>query len=120
MPGWDFAAACHVAQWIAADYYDLFEIPGGRVVFSQADVSVTGMAGALISARLHGMIRSRAEQMCGHLREWIRELNTGLIESTPESMFVSLVIGVIEAQTGHIQLVNACQHPGCHLDGRRA
>ncbi|MFV1965174.1 MAG: SpoIIE family protein phosphatase [Pirellulaceae bacterium] len=110
LDGWDVAAECRPVSAIAGDFYDLFETTFDRVVMAQADVSVMGIGASLISAGLHGVIRSRAEHMANNLSDWLQELNQAVVRFTPDATFVTMFLGVLDRSTGRLRFVNA-GHP---------
>jgi phosphoserine phosphatase RsbU/P len=108
--GWEFAALCRPARILAGDYYDVFDLGSGRIVLAIGDVAGKGLGPSLVMAGLHAMIRSRIYQYVDQLPECMHELNRYLLASTPEDMFVTLFLGVLDTETGRLTFVNA-GHP---------
>jgi len=55
IPGLDLATFYRTSQWAGGDYYDFFELPGGRWGFLIADVSGHGTPAAVMMAILHSL-----------------------------------------------------------------
>jgi serine phosphatase RsbU (regulator of sigma subunit) len=57
LPGWETAAFFKPARQVAGDFYDLFELPGGKVGIVIADVCDKGVGAALFMALFRSLIR---------------------------------------------------------------
>ncbi len=108
--GWEFAGHCRPARMLAGDYYDVFDLGSGRIVLAIGDVAGKGLGPSLVMAGLHAMIRSRISQYIDKLPECMHELNQYLLASTPDDMFVTLFLGILDTGTGRLTFVNA-GHP---------
>ena len=58
--GLEFAAVCIPARGISGDYYDVMELPDGRLVFAIADISGKGISAAILMANLQAVMRTLA------------------------------------------------------------
>ena len=114
--GWDFAARCRPARLVAGDCHDLFEAAPGRVAVVLGDVSGKGVAAGLVSACLQAFVRGRLPQRPDDLPGLVAELNDYLLAATPEDMFATLFVGLLELRTGRLRYVNA-GHPAPVLLG---
>jgi sigma-B regulation protein RsbU (phosphoserine phosphatase) len=56
--GLDFSATCIPARGISGDYYDIFKLPDGRLVFAIADISGKGISAAILMASLQALLRA--------------------------------------------------------------
>jgi serine phosphatase RsbU (regulator of sigma subunit) len=119
--GWEFAATCRPARAVGGDYYDIFEVAPGMVLFSQGDVSGKGLGASLVMASVHAIIRSWAITLKYDLMKLIKELNQYLIDSSAPETFVTLFLGLLDCADGRISYLN-CGHPPvlvhCCSDGR--
>jgi sigma-B regulation protein RsbU (phosphoserine phosphatase) len=113
-PGWDWAGLCRPARAVAGDNYDLFEAAPGQVAVALGDVSGKGLGPALIMASLHALVRSRLPHRLADLTGLVAELDRYLRAGTPEAMFVTLFLGVLDVRTGRLRYVNA-GHPAPFL-----
>jgi sigma-B regulation protein RsbU (phosphoserine phosphatase) len=116
--GWQFAAWCRPARVVAGDYYDLFEIGGGRIALALGDVSGKGFGPALVMAGLRALVRLRLPPLRADLPALLEELNCYLLASTPADMFVTLWLGILAVQTGQLRYVNAGHPPPFLLAAR--
>jgi sigma-B regulation protein RsbU (phosphoserine phosphatase) len=114
VPGWDWAGRCRPARAVAGDYYDLFEAAPGHVAVALGDVSGKGLGPALIMVSLHALVRSRLPHRLADLPGLVAELDRYLRALTPEAMFVTLFLGVLDVRTGRLRYVNA-GHPAPFL-----
>ncbi len=108
--GWDFAAECRPARAVAGDYHDLFEPQPGRLTLALGDVAGKGLGPALVTAGLHALVRRRLPGRLDDLPGVMAEINDYLLPATPEDFFVSLVLAVLDLDSGQLTYVNA-GHP---------
>lgn len=108
--GWEFAGTCCPAQTVGGDYYDLFEVVPGKVLFALGDVSGKGLGASILMAGVHAFVRSRALVSLDNPRRLILELNRHLLSSSPAESFVTLFLGILDIASGDLQYVN-CAHP---------
>ena len=93
------------AEAVGGDYYDVVELPDGRLGFALADVSGKGMPAALMAASLQGAFAAVAAG-APDLSQLFRRINDYLIDRTPREMFATLLYGVLDRQ-GRFEYVNA-------------
>lgn len=94
---------------VSGDYFDFFPLPDGRIAFVIADVVGHGLGAALLAANLQAAVHV-AFDGAAELPELVRRVNR-LICSGPEHMFISAVLGRIDAQRGVVEYCNAGHHP---------
>jgi serine phosphatase RsbU (regulator of sigma subunit) len=117
LPGWDLVAACRPARVVAGDYYDLFEVGPGQVALALGDVAGKGLGSALVMAGLRGALHARLPQNAADLAGVMGELNDYLLASTPDEMFVTLFLAVLDVPTGRLRYANAGHIPPLVLAG---
>jgi serine phosphatase RsbU (regulator of sigma subunit) len=117
--GWEFAATCRPAESVGGDYYDIFEVAPGKILFAQGDVSGKGLGASLVMASVHAIIRSWAGTRHTEPSRLISELNTYLVSSSAPETFVTLFLGVLDCQGGVVWYVN-CGHPPVLVNCRSA
>lgn len=121
-PGWTIAAAFHPAREVAGDFYDAFELPGGRLGLLIADVCDKGVGAALYMALVRSLIRAFAEQApaaTGETLDVVRLTNNYIARHHHHSqprMFATLFFGVLDRATGVMTYVNG-GHPAPVLLG---
>lgn len=94
------------ANEVGGDFYDFFERGDGRLVFVIADVSGKGVPAAFFMAISRTLLKAIAlfesdPAVC------VRQLNDLLVVDNDQMMFVTLVFGVFDPRTGHVDFVNA-------------
>jgi phosphoserine phosphatase RsbU/P len=109
IPGYRFADNYAAARVIGGDYYDFFNFRDGKQGFVIADVSGKAVSGALYMARLSVQVRSLATQLGGPV-ELLTELNRKLYQDLEPGMFVTMLAGTIDPDSGVLTLANA-GHP---------
>jgi sigma-B regulation protein RsbU (phosphoserine phosphatase) len=95
---------------VAGDYYDLFALAPDLVAIAMGDVSGKGLGPALVMAGLHALVRSGLPQRQGDLAGFMGELNQYLLATTPEDVFVTLFLSVLQVGPGRMRYVNG-GHP---------
>jgi len=139
--GWEFAAFFKPARQVAGDFYDVFELPSGRIGMVVADVCDKGVGSALFMALFRSLIRvfSGQTELKGlklsgekmgsgsvssttmtdnsdlhHNRvlEAVRMTNNYIVQNHEElGMFATLFFGVISTDTGLLSYVNGGHEP---------
>jgi serine phosphatase RsbU (regulator of sigma subunit) len=108
--GWDFAARCNPAKAVGGDYYDMFEIGPGKILFAQGDVSGKGLGASLVMASVHAIVRSWGGDGQDNPARLIEELNQYLVTSSSSDTFVTMFIGLLDCYHAKLWYVN-CGHP---------
>jgi sigma-B regulation protein RsbU (phosphoserine phosphatase) len=111
LPGWDLAAACRPARVVAGDYCDLLDLGAGRLGLVLGDVSGKGLGPALVMAGLRALVHARLPHRTADLAGLMGELNAYLLATTPDDMFVTLFLAVLDVPTGRLRHVNAGHLP---------
>jgi sigma-B regulation protein RsbU (phosphoserine phosphatase) len=90
--GLEFSAVCVPARGISGDYYDVVELPDGRVIFVIADISGKGISAAILMSNLQAVLRIVAEagrppgEVCA-------QLNQHLYDITDATRFATVFYG---------------------------
>jgi sigma-B regulation protein RsbU (phosphoserine phosphatase) len=109
-PGWELAATWLTARQVGGDFYDVIELPGGRLGLLIADVSDKGMPAALFMALTRTLVRAvvyHTPSPAGVLRR----VNDLIIPDNRQSMFVTAVYGVLSLGSGEFTYANAGHNP---------
>jgi sigma-B regulation protein RsbU (phosphoserine phosphatase) len=104
--GLEFSAICVPASGISGDYYDVLELPNGRLVFAVADISGKGISAAILMSNVHAVLRTLAEG--GHSpAELCSQLNRHLYRVTDESRFATFFYAEWNSSNRTLNYVNA-------------
>ncbi|MBR3277999.1 MAG: SpoIIE family protein phosphatase [Lachnospiraceae bacterium] len=99
-------ASMDPAKEVGGDFYDFFFVDSNKLCLVIADVSGKGIPAALFMMRSKAIIRSYAES--GKTpSEIFRLANNGLCDGNDADMFVTVWIGLVDLETGHMVCSNA-------------
>ena len=98
------------ARGVSGDFYDVFDLPDGRICFNVGDVSGKGMNAALLMAKTVSLYHciGKSELDPGRL---LNLVNAELCETGTRGMFVTMVGGIYEPATGLVRFANAGHEP---------
>ena len=99
-------ASMDAAKEVGGDFYDFFFVDVNKLCLVIADVSGKGIPAALFMMRSKTIIRGFAESG-KNPAEIVRLANNGLCEGNDANMFVTVWIGIIDLETGHMVCSNA-------------
>jgi len=101
------------AREVSGDFYDYFDVEGGRIGFTIGDVSGKGLDAALLMVRTTSLLRclGRAGLPLPRLLE---RVNAELCETTTRGMFVCAFAGLYDPRTGRLTWANAGFPPGLY------
>lgn len=105
------------AKEVGGDLYDYFELPNGSLCFAIGDVSGKGVPAALFMAVTRTLIRAAAEDESDPAAI-VQRVNNRLSKSNPNMMFVTLLVCVLNLQTGKLAWANAGHPPPAIVVGR--
>lgn len=108
-PGGRIFSTTLPAQEVGGDFYDAFDLPGGRAALALGDVSGKGVSAALFMVRASLLLRSAAAAT--DPRRAITQVNGMLVKSNPEMMFVTLFFAVWDPLAEKLTCVNAGHNP---------
>ncbi|MGD0750190.1 MAG: GAF domain-containing protein [Anaerolineales bacterium] len=115
IPGWDLAATWLTARQVGGDFYDVIELPGGRLGLLIADVSDKGMPAALFMALTRTLIRAVVYDTPSPA-ETLQRVNALIIPDNRQSMFVTAVYGVLSIESGEFTYANAGHNPPVRMN----
>lgn len=107
--GLDLFASMTPAREVGGDLYD-FIVTDRHLYFCIGDVSGKGVPAALFMAQAARMFRALAKEMIKPA-DIARRLNEELTENNDNGMFVTMFLGLINLETGHMQFCNAGHNP---------
>jgi sigma-B regulation protein RsbU (phosphoserine phosphatase) len=98
------------AREVGGDFFDYFDIPGGRIGFVIADVSDKGAPSSIFMAMTRILIREIAERGL-HPAEILRRANYMLAKDNSSAMFVTAIYGDYDPDSGKLRLASAGHNP---------
>lgn len=107
------AASLIPASYVGGDLYDYLELDDGSVYFALGDVSGKGVPAALLMSSTRMVLRSKvrnSREPC----DLISEVNRSFLEDGDKQQFITLIVGIIQPDTGEVRYCNA-GHPAPFL-----
>jgi serine phosphatase RsbU (regulator of sigma subunit) len=109
-PSWHLAARWVTARQVGGDFYDVINLPDGRLGLFIADVADKGMPAALFMALTRTLVRATVVELFSPA-DALRRVNELLLPDTQQGMFVTAVYAVLDMETGVMTYVNAGHNP---------
>jgi sigma-B regulation protein RsbU (phosphoserine phosphatase) len=107
----------HPARTVSGDFFDILPLSPGRIGFCLGDVSGKGMNAAMLMAKTASLYRCLAKTVRSP-EALLETLNAEICETSTRGMFVTMMAGVYEPQSGVTTLANAGHEPVlCHIAG---
>ena len=94
---------------VGGDFYDVFELTGGRIALLIGDVAGKGISAALLMARIGSDVRFQSAGRTDP-KEILARVNDSLESSAAEGMFATAFMLVLDPQSGLVTFSNA-GHP---------
>lgn len=95
------------ARSVGGDFYDAFELSRDRLLFLVGDVSGKGLGAALFMAFSKTAAKAKFLSADGDLGEAVTALNQELMREEDDEMDLTLLVGLIDCETGRVDLVCA-------------
>ena len=99
-------ASMDPAKEVGGDFYDFFFVDTNKICLVIADVSGKGIPASLFMMKSKAIIRGYAESGKSPA-EIFRLANNGLCDGNEQDMFVTVWIGIVDLETGHMVCSNA-------------
>jgi len=106
----DIYAALNPAKEVGGDLYDYYFIDENKLCFTIGDVSDKGVPAALMMVITKTLIKTSASKKISPARIMM-EVNKAISSDNPRTMFVTLVIGILDLDTGLITYSNGGHNP---------
>lgn len=104
----EIAASLEPAREVGGDLYDFYRIDERHVFFVVGDVSGKGLPASLFMAVTKALAKSVALRgVAVSVGEIVSLANHELVRENPEALFVTLVAGVIDVDSGRVEICNA-------------
>lgn len=107
---WELAARWKTARQVGGDFYDVFNLPDGRLGLFIADVADKGVPAALFMALTRTLVRAAVTELESPA-EAMKRVNDLLIPDTKQGMFVTAVYAVLDMEKSELTYVNAGHNP---------
>jgi len=104
------AALNEPGRRVSGDYYDVIELPDGRIWFLIADVTGEGVAAAIQMAHFQAAVRvtiTESDDPAVLLGKW----NEFVFRSTQSGRFITCLIGLLNPETRMLRLASAGHPP---------
>jgi sigma-B regulation protein RsbU (phosphoserine phosphatase) len=106
----DLYATLEPAKEVGGDLYDFFFMDDDHLCFALGDVSDKGVPAALFMTITMALIRNTA-QASSSPAFMMSKINDTLSADNPRSMFVTLIIGILNIRTGEVLYANGGHNP---------
>jgi PAS domain S-box-containing protein len=110
LSGYDVAAYYQPAREVGGDFYDLFELEGGRLGLVVGDVTDKGIPAALVMATTRTMLRVSAQRLFPPA-EVLKRANEALVPDIPPNMFITCLYAILDTESGRLVYANAGHDP---------
>jgi sigma-B regulation protein RsbU (phosphoserine phosphatase) len=95
---------------VGGDFYDVFDLPYGRLGLFIADVADKGVPAALFMALTRTLVRAAVSELEAPA-EAMKRVNDLLIPDTKQGMFVTAIYAVLDLEESQLTYVNAGHNP---------
>lgn len=106
----ELSALLEPARGVGGDFYDFFPLDKDHIVLLIADVSGKGVPAALFMMSVRTQLKSLA--LASHPVDYVFDkANERLTHKNDSNMFVTVWMGVLDLQTGHVEFCCAGHNP---------
>ncbi|MDX1966971.1 MAG: SpoIIE family protein phosphatase [Planctomycetaceae bacterium] len=110
-PNWEFYASYDSAQAVGGDYYDCMYMPDGkRICFAFGDVAGKGVPASLVMSRINSVV-TNVMAFLDDVGEAGVRINNQMCAKAVEGRFVTFVLGIVDPETGVMQIIIAGHMP---------
>lgn len=106
----DLFATLKPAKEVGGDLYDFFFVDEHRLCFTLGDVSDKGVPAALFMVITRTLVKTSAQHNLSPA-VIMERVNNILSVDNPNSMFVTLIIGILDTRSGEIRYANGGHNP---------
>lgn len=105
----DLHAILHPAKEVGGDLYD-FYMDDNHLYFLIGDVSGKGVPASLFMAITRSLFRTLSQHVLSPAKI-VTEMNNSISDNNESNMFVTLIVGILDLETGILKLCNAGHNP---------
>jgi predicted ester cyclase len=119
LEGWQISPYYKPAREVGGDFYDFFDLEGGRVGVVVGDATGKGMPAALVAQASSNMLRAVAQAFGSTSPgEVLSRVNETLVARIPPNMFVTCFYAILDPKSGNLTYANAGHDlPYLHRNG---
>jgi sigma-B regulation protein RsbU (phosphoserine phosphatase) len=110
LPGWQLGVRWRPAREVGGDFYDIFQLPGGKLGLVIADVADKGMPAALFMTLIRTLVRATVPGIDSPA-EVLERVNDVMIPDARDGMFATIIYLILDLGTGRIIYANAGHNP---------
>jgi sigma-B regulation protein RsbU (phosphoserine phosphatase) len=115
LPGWQLVASMRSARETSGDFYDVIQLPNGRMGLVIADVVDKGVPAALLMSMSWSLLWSYATQHPDSPGKVFEAVNQRLLLHLGGGHFLTCFYGILDPEKGTMTYSNAGQPPPFHL-----
>lgn len=104
--GYEFFASYEAAQAVGGDYYDIVDLPDGRICLAFGDVAGKGVPASLVMSRLSSAVRNIVEYV-SDAAEAVNRINNHMCAKAVEGRFVTFVLVLLDPRKHRMSVVNS-------------
>ena len=105
------------ARGVSGDFFEILPLADGRIAFAIGDVSGKGMNASLLMTKTASLFRCLAKREDGPGR-MLAAIDSELQETGLAGMFVTMIAGILDPQSGRVVLANAGHEPPLLRDSK--
>lgn len=105
----DLHAILNPAKEVGGDLYDFF-IDNNRLYFLIGDVSGKGVPASLFMAITRSLFRTLSQKELSPAKI-VTDMNRSISDNNESNMFVTLIVGILDLESGKLRLCNAGHNP---------
>jgi serine phosphatase RsbU (regulator of sigma subunit) len=98
------------AREVGGDFFNYFPLPDGRLALLVGDVSGKGVSAALLMANVQATLRARIP-LEDNLAALAAALDREIDETTPGAVYLTLFLGILDADRHTLRYINAGHNP---------
>ena len=108
LEGWEISPYYQPAREVGGDFYDYFDLEGGRVGVVVGDATGKGMPAALVAETTSNMLRAVAQALgSSSPGDVLERVNEMLLARIPSNMFVTCFFALLDPKSASLSYANA-------------